>query len=184
TGGLELPPKTIGHDPRFQQEAVIARIILKEHYGMVPTFEEGFADNQDGRLILDKAFDSLDAGLSMDLGQEWFELSGYPMLWGVFATRKGEADDSVIRQMQSIVRTSEAKQAARLQTEDIASEMLEFFSDHLRMRFDDLAIAGLTEFRQYLFYSGVLDEVTELPVVFLKEDEEEEEDDDRGPKLF
>jgi chorismate dehydratase len=120
------------------------------------------------------------AAITLDLGQEWYELAGYPMLWGVFAMRKGEVTPEVIENIGLLVRTSDSRRDVWLQANESSPDVHEFFSDSLRVGFDDLAVASLTELRQYLYYHDLLDDLIELPVVFL-ESEEEEEDDDFTP---
>ena len=48
-------------------------------------------------------------------------------------------------------------------------------------RLDDLAVAGLTEFRDYLYYYNITDEIPELPLYELPEDWED--DEEPGPFL-
>lgn len=177
--GLDQAPEKVSYDPRFEQESVIARIVLKEHYRMMPEFAEDEGEEDGDRLIVSTELPRKQDALVLDLGQEWFELSGYPMIWGVFAARKGEVDEALIRRIRGIIRTAEDRKGLWLRAHEQTPEMHDFYTEQLRVRFDDLAIAGLTEFRQYLFYFGILDDVKELPVVFIPD---EEDDEDAGPK--
>lgn len=177
--GLDAAPKGLVADVRYLQETFVAGLVLKEHYRMSPAVvAEG---NDDYARLVIGSFDDADAPrdqLVLDLGQEWYELSGYPMLWGVFATRKGEASPEVIESIMTMVRTADAQRALFLQANESSPAVHDFFRDSLRIGFDDLAVASLTELRQYLYYHDILDDVTELPVVFLPGDDEEDEDDD------
>ena len=48
-----------------------------------------------------------------------------------------------------------------------------FYREDLRLRLDDLAMAGLTEFRDYLYYYNITEEIPELPLYELPEDWED-----------
>lgn len=177
--GLAEPPARLALDQSYRHESIVARIVLKEHYRMTPEFVGvGEARQDTARMTVGTTFSRDDDALALDLGQEWFELSGYPMLWGVFAVRKGEARPEIIDAVGNVVRTSESRRGLFLRSHEQTPEMHDFYENHLRVRFDDLAIAGLTEFRQFLFYYGVLEDMTELPVVFIAEQGEGEEEDE------
>lgn len=176
--GLAEPSAIIARADGFDQENTLARIILKEHYGMTPEFVS--VDDDDAsidRIVVSTDLEGTSDSLVLDLGQEWSELTGYPMIWGVFATRKGEVDDGLIHHIRGIVQTSEDRMSLWLSSQDLTPAMHDFYSEQMRLHLDDLAIAGLTELRQFLFYYGVFDEVRELPVVFLTQNEDGEEDD-------
>ena len=51
--------------------------------------------------------------------------------------------------------------------EGCSVSMAEFFRTDLRLRFDDLAVAGLTELQDHAFYSDLIDEMSSLPVASL-----------------
>jgi chorismate dehydratase len=176
--GLDEAPAKLVADTRYQQEIFVAGLVLKEHYRMMPeVVEEGDGDCAHltiGSFDEDEAREGM---LALDLGQEWYELTGYPMLWGVFATRKGEATPEVIETIGSLIRTSDTQRALFLQANESSPLVHDFFRDSLRIGFDDLAIASLTELRQYLYYHDVLDEMAELPVVFLPEEDEDEDNE-------
>ena len=171
-GGLENAPDEVAIEPGVDQENILARIVLKEHYEMTPKFVES-SDRVAGRVEVLATPSAGSEGFSLDLGQEWVDLSGYPMIWAVFAGRKGEIDDAMIHQVRSIVLTSEDRKALWLKDQQLSAEEEDFYTEQLRVNFDDLVVAGLTELRQLLFFYNVFDEVRELPVVYLSEDNEE-----------
>jgi chorismate dehydratase len=177
--GLENKPRRLIADARYRQEAFVAGLVLKEHYRMMPEITDA-GDDGDARMevgsFADEGAESAD--LVLDLGQEWYELAGYPMIWGVFAMRKGEVTPEAIETVGTLVRTSDARRELWLQANESSPSVHAFFKDSLRVGFDDLAIASLTELRQYLYYHDVLDDLTELPVIFLEDDESDEQDDD------
>jgi chorismate dehydratase len=178
-GSLADAPDRLAADSRFRQETFVATLILKEHYRMMPKVVD-VSSEAPARLVLG-SFEEIRpsaSGVTLDLGQEWYELSGYPMLWGVFAMRKGEVTPEVIENLGVLVRTSDARREIWLRANESSPTVHEFFDESLRVGFDDLAVASLTELRQYLYYHDLLDDVIELPVVFLESDEEEEDDDE------
>jgi chorismate dehydratase len=177
-GGLTDKPGRLIADVRFRQEAFLASLVLREHYRMMPEIAVS-GEASDARLEVGSFDDDASSeDLVLDLGQEWFELSGYPMLWGVFAMRKGEVTPEIIEDVGTLVRTSDARRALWLQANESSPAVHEFFGESLRVGFDDLAVASLTELRQYLYYHDLLDDVTELPVVFLESEEDDEDEPD------
>ena len=173
-------------DPRYAQEILFAQILLKEHYNVRPAIQPVPADklltfSGDGstaRLLVntDGGTDTA-SPTSLDLGQEWFELTHYPMVWGLFAARKGEGVTEQVRWLREVVREAEASRA------DVAAQFLEhepFFREHLRLRLDDLATASLTALHDFLYYFNIVEELTPLSFVMAGE---EADDDDEMPLL-
>lgn len=180
--GLERPFEQVAFNPVCTQEAFLAQLVLKEHYRMTPEFvphegatqQELLASGEDAVLLVgsDVPMWSSDA-LWLDLGQEWFELANYPMVWGFFATRKGEATPDVIRAVRNSVRAAEAQRDVWVRAQETTAALHEFYSEDLRVRLDDLVVASLTELNQYLYYYHVLPEVADVPFVYLDEEGEE-----------
>ncbi len=182
--------ESVAYDPAYPQEALLARIILKEHYGSVPEFvgyedasiEEIAAAQEEARLVIGTEVATREYDeLALDLGQEWFEHAQYPMVWGVFAVRKGSATPQIVRSLRNLVKASAEKRKLWIQSQETPPALHAFYKDALRVRLDDLAIASLTEYRQHLFYYNVVDEVPEMPFYFLPD--EEEKDDGKRPLI-
>lgn len=118
--GLQGEIERLAFNPVAEQEAFLARLVLKEHYQrqpvMVPLEGASHLDllrsDADAALIVgvDAPLLHSDA-LWLDLGQEWYELANYPMVWGFFATRKGEATPAVIRAIRNNVDAAEEQRA-------------------------------------------------------------------------
>lgn len=180
--GLQGEIERLAFNPVAEQEAFLARLVLKEHYQrqpvMVPLEGASHLDllrsDADAALIVgvDAPLLHSDA-LWLDLGQEWYELANYPMVWGFFATRKGEATPAVIRAIRNNVDAAEEQRALWVRAQETSAVLHAFFAEGLRLRFDDLVIASLTEFKQYLFYERVFEEMPDLPFVFLDENNDE-----------
>lgn len=178
-GGLHDFPETVAYDRRVAQERLLARIILKEHYGKEPTFIPH--DNASPRTLLDADADAallvgpnvpalqIDA-FTMDIGQQWYELTAYPMVWGLFVTRRGELTDAVTETLIAGGEAADEHRSVWAQANETSGKLRTFYTEDVRTGLGKLATASLTEFRQYLFYYDVTDEIPDLPFVYLDED--------------
>jgi len=185
SGGLHDFPETIAYDRRVSQERVMARIILQEHYQIDPTFVP-YDDvppptlldmGEDAALLVGPNVPSFQADpFEIDLGQEWYELTNYPMVWGLYVTKRGHATDEMIEALIASAQAAEENRDVWVQAQETSASLNAFYREDLRTGLDRLAIASLTEFRQYLFYYDVTEDIPDLPLVSLDEDEEEEEE--------
>ncbi|NND71500.1 MAG: hypothetical protein HKN43_07965, partial [Rhodothermales bacterium] len=83
---IGTPITSIQYCSKDQLHAIVGRIVLNEHYGFEPQFVPADTPELHGDMT---GFINTDidhgAGVGktvLDLGQEWFELTGYPMVWG------------------------------------------------------------------------------------------------------
>lgn len=187
---LAEPIRRVAFDPEFEQERLLSEVILSEHYRMQPAYEpipkatpENLSRAEvDARLYVGPEVPTMSLdGRILDLGQEWYELATYPMTWGLFAARKDDLSHEMIREVRDAVRESERRRKVWLRARETSEDLYEFYSNGVRLRLDDLCIAGLTEFRQFLFYYDVVDDVRDIPFVFLPD--EEAQDQGRQPLL-
>lgn len=185
SGGLHDFPETIAYDRRVAQERIVSRIILHEHYNIDPTFVpyEGRTPSQllevdeDAALLVGPNVPSLQTEpFTIDIGQEWYELVNYPMVWGLFVTKRDQATDPMIEALIDSAEAAEENRDVWVQAQETSATLNAFYREDLRTGLDKLAIASLTEFRKYLFYYDVTEDVPDLPFVYLDEDEEEEEE--------
>jgi predicted solute-binding protein len=184
-GGLHEMPETIAYDRRVAQERLLARVVMHEHYGVDPAFVpyddrsplELLDTQEDAALMVGPNVPSLQPEpFSMDIGREWYELANYPMVWGLFVTPRDEASDDVIEALIASAKSAEENRDVWIQAQETSPTLNEFYRDNLRTALDKLAIASLTEFRKYMFYYDVTDDVPDVPFVYLDEDDEEEEE--------
>lgn len=184
-GGLHDFPETIAYDRRVAQERIATRIVMHEHYGVNPTFvpydnrtpSELLDTEDDAALLVGPNVPSLQTEpFTMDIGQEWFELSNYPMVWGLYVTKRDQATDEVIEALIESSQAAEDNRDVWVQAQETSQTLNTFYREDLRTGLDRLAMASLTEFRKYLFYYDVTEDVPDLPMVYLDEDEEEEEE--------
>jgi len=186
SGGLRDFPETIAYNRRVAQERVVARIVLQEHYRVDPTFvpydDVAPADlldlGEDAALMVGPNVPSLRVDpFEIDIGREWYELTNYPMVWGLYVTKRGEATDEIIESLIDSARAAEDNRDVWIQAQETSESLNTFYREDLRTGLDRLAMASLTEFRQYLFYYDVTEDIPDLPLVALDEDEEEEEEE-------
>ena len=181
--------KSVAINPYFTQEAIIARILLKEHYNAEPVFhptlnasiEELQQASVDASLLVyHDATDIAGQENMFDVGRDWFELTHYPMVWGVFVTNRGTAKDELIRTLRTIAQYSELYSQAWASESDLPEMYKAFYGDGIRYRMDDLAVAGLTSLQDYLYYNNALEDMGPLSFYELEQDED---DDDQTPLL-
>ncbi len=185
-GGLESSPDKICFERRYSEEAQLARIILKEHYGLTPSFEaiDSLEDDRDSGLACIQVGNEVPVdrrrGLYLDIGQEWYELANYPMVWGLFVMTKGSVTAEVVGNLREVAARTEKLRARWADAADRGGAIRRFFLEDVRVRFDDLVTASLTQLLDYAFYYDLTDEIRAFPVASI---EISESDDDLKPLL-
>jgi len=189
SGGLHDFPETIAYDRRVAQERVVTRIVMQEHYSVDPTFvpydgrapTELLDTDEDAALLAGPNVPSLQTDpFTIDIGQEWYELVNYPMVWGLYVTKRDRATDEMIEPLIASARAAEDNRDVWVQAQETSATLNAFYREDLRTGLDKLAIASLTEFRKYLFYYDVTEDVPDLPFVYLEEDEDDEEPEEES----
>lgn len=177
--------KTLACNPANPQSLVVAQIILKEHYGVTPQFVplanpslDALAQaRQDAALLEGDDVPKLQhEGYQLDLGEEWFELVNYPLVWGLFVTPKGHAYGEMLPALKSITKAAEVAVSRWPKRQALTEAEAVFFESNLRLRLDDLAVASLTEFQRLLFFYKVLEEVEDIPIVSFEDAADDEGD--------
>ena len=188
SGGLHDYPKTIAYDRRVSQERFVARVIMQEHYGEEPAFvpydglspRDLLETEEDASLLVGNDVPAMEVDtFSMDIGREWYELTNYPMVWGLFVMRRDQATDEITETLVHGRKAAEENRDVWVMAQETSARLGEFYRENLRSALDRLAIASLTELRQYMFYYDLTDEVPDLPFVFLGQSRTD--DDDREP---
>lgn len=171
----------IGIDPRYRQEAVVTQIVLKEHYQATPEFvpielgdQAEILQREGGVLVTDPSeLSALSDGLVLDIGREWFELSTYPMVWGLFASRKDGLPMDRAEKIQRAIQAVDTDRDEWLSRQDISKDRADFVRKDLFPLVKGHVEGGLQEFAQYLFFHGILEEVPQLPFLIFSDEEEE-----------
>ena len=178
--GEQLGAATMGimHQPEGRPTALLAAMVLKEHYRTVVALHErdrlpdGLSEHALVTVPLaDAGTDTGPAPLpdtghsvALDLGQEWSEMAGYPFVWSLFTCRKEEATADLIIAVRDVLQHLDRERVDLERAWDLDEVASDFFLNHLRLTLDDMAIASLTEFCDHLYFYGVTEEV--LPVQF------------------
>lgn len=188
-GGLHDYPQTVAYDRRISQERFVARIIMQEHYGEEPAFVpyDGLSPRdlldteEDAALLVGNDVPAMEVDtFSMDIGREWYELTNYPMVWGLFVMRKDQATEEITEALVDGRNAAEENRDVWVMAQETSARLGEFYRENLRSALDRLAIASLTELRQYMFYYDLTDEVPDLPFVFLGQRSTDEDDREQG----
>lgn len=154
----------LSHTPDGALAAFLASIILKEHYRIASALTPETSESHE-RTVHDvmsvQTAEAVRAGKPrvLDLGQEWYELTNYPMVWALFATRREEAGADAIEgiRRRMIALEDDRRAIAEDLTED--ETMRDFCLNELRFRLDDLAVASLTSLAEYLYFYGRTEQV-------------------------
>lgn len=173
TVGAQLGNKNVGiiHGIEGRLNALLAAVILKEHYGTEAALNErvSLPEEVAPDALISIPLDGLlpesdNDAIALDLGQEWYELTNYPFVWAVFVARKGQATPSVITTIRDALIYMDDHRAnfASQWSKDV--EVEDFVLNDLRLRLDDLAVASLTELCDHMFYYGITPEI--MPVIF------------------
>lgn len=166
--------ETIGFDPRDAQEALLAQLVLREHYGTQATFAlAGPADRLDAVLaresaaLVDYAEAVPEGAFVLDPAQEWLDLTLRPYVWGLLAAPQGTVEAETARRVQDAVRGAGP-------SEDLSVDGVEVY----QITLDGYAVDGLDQIREYLFATGTLTEIPEVPFIEIPSDDEGEREDE------
>ena len=159
--------KTVGFDPRYGQEALLAQLVLREHYGVEPVFQlvapgTDLADAlaAHGTVLAPVADGVPDGAFALDLAREWTDLSLRPFVWGLVAARADAVAPDLAHQLAEAVRQVGPLDA--LVVDGVAA---------FQLTLDGYAIDGLDEFTEHLFATGTLTEIPGLPFIELAADD-------------
>lgn len=189
-GGLSSFPETIAYPRTRVTERFVARVVLHEHYGVDPDFIAVDTDDPaalhhsdaDAALIVGPQGAQYDVGdaFAMDLGREWYELTNYPMVWGLFVMKRGHATTALVEAMIAAGEHAKADRADWIADENPPEALRAFYTEDLRTGIGRLERASLTDFRTYLFYYNVADEIPDMPFVSEDPDSQREDAEDEA----
>jgi predicted solute-binding protein len=168
----------IMHQPEGRPAALLAAMVLKEHYRTVVALHErdrlpdGLSEHalvtvplsKDGEAEMPAPLPDSGEGVALDLGQEWSEMAGYPFVWSLFTCRKDEASPELITSLRDVMQQLDEERVEKERSWSLDDISSDFFLNHMRLTLDDLALASLTEFCDHLYFCGVTEEI--LPVQF------------------
>ncbi len=152
-----------------RQAGEVAEIILREEYGLEGSVRFGSVPSTNGSspdahvTFKDPTGDLEVDNRWLDIGQEWFELTSLPLVWGVFTVpARSEAGSTFGDQMEAVVSGLELEGCVSGWLDAhpaMTSRERSALEGDLRFRFDDEVLAGLDVLAQYLFYYGKVDDI-------------------------
>ncbi|NNF02855.1 MAG: hypothetical protein HKN17_00205 [Rhodothermales bacterium] len=167
----------LSHTPDGALTAFLASVVLKEHYGILSDVSPASSDSRDVSdhdVVTVQTADADRSGepRALDLGQEWYELTNYPMVWALFVSRKGEATPELIEGIRSRMIALEDDRIPIAERLSGDRAMLDFCLNELRFRLDDLAVASLSSFADFLYFYGRTDQVPAVQFASLPAEDE------------
>ncbi len=171
--------RTVAADRSSQTSIGLLQIVLREKYGLDPVLHDAAPD-------LDAMLHQADAALligdpvlplveeeaqsdrrSLDLGQEWLDLTGHAFVFAFWAGREAALEPAEVKRLIAAKRAGEALYA------DIAvdfqrqragsSELYErYLRDHIQYDLGPPAVSGLKEFYQLAAAHNMIDSIPEL----------------------
>lgn len=163
-------------DGGSRTSATLARVILAERFGVYPTVELLPLENTvrstqaDAVLLIgDRAMHAPEEAfpVTWDLGEEWFQWTGLPFVFALWATRTGtelgQLDEALCRARDSGVRNLDAiarREAAPLGISEETA--LSYLRDNLHFRLGSAERSGLKLFHELAVKLGLAPEGVDL----------------------
>ena len=165
--------ESIGFDPRDAQEALLAQLVLREHYGTQATFaladpaaRLGDVLQTASAALVDYAEAVPEGAFVLDPAQEWVDLTLRPYVWGLLAAPEGTVEPETARRVQAAVQAAGP-------SDDLEVDGVGVY----QLTFDGYAVDGLDQMREYLFATGTLQEIPEVPFLELPDEDGAPDDD-------
>jgi chorismate dehydratase len=173
---------TVATDIGLTSELVLATIILIEKYDTNPKFIPMAPPNDkasgpdvaamlakaDGALVVGgpSLFASLDTKCTIDLAEEWGDLTGLPYVHAIWLSHR----DSLTPSMAHLLKQSRHQGIRHLHDIALAAsrggqgtpEECETYLASFNFNLDEETVESLSEFYRYAFYHGILGEVPEI----------------------
>lgn len=162
-------------DVNFPSEAVLAKVVLAEQYGLVPEFIPAspplarMLEQADAALLVGEAAwqATLFQEPSLDLIEAWEEMTELPFVHVLIVAQERalSADDIHALQLSARIGASSLHSVATTRAGDIgvSEEALEeILREYLSFDLDETAIESLGEFFRYAYYHGAIDNLREL----------------------
>lgn len=166
---------TVALDTSSRTSVALLKILLQEKYELIPNYIvmapdlDEMLDKADAALVIgDKALHyNQQYPHLLDLGEEWFNLTGLPFVYAFWAGHELALSASDV----DAIRRSKEEGVEKI--EEIAREYAEghpaewpFYHDYLSKNMfyelGDPEKEGLAEFYKYAFYFGIIDYIPEL----------------------
>jgi chorismate dehydratase len=165
----------IAIDERADSEAVLLKILMPEKFNITPEYitmkpqlEKMLQKTDAALLIGEEALHEQELNKSsFDLGEEWFDLTGLPMVFAFWAGRQMTVD------IEDVKNIFNAFNLGYNNLEFVAKEFAKnsdfswaFYHDYLiqnvNYKFTEDEHAGLKEFYNYAFYYGLIEYIPDI----------------------
>ena len=165
----------IAIDKRADSESVLLKILMQEKYNLTPDYIsmepnlENMLSKTDAALLIgDEALHEQEVNKnSFDLGEEWFDLSGLPMVFAFWAGRQ------MVAQTEDIKNIINGSNLGLKNMENIAKKFAkksefswalyhDYLTQNVNYKFTEEEHAGLTEFYNYAFYYGLIEYIPDI----------------------
>ena len=142
--------------------ASVAEIILKEQYNCVADRIQASMSAGIETIRIQHLAESPEHGFRLDLGREWYELVSYPFVWSLFVTLRDKATPRIIRCIRESVSHVEAERLNWVRDSKHSQAESKFYAESIRYRMDDLAVASLTEYCEFMYFYGHVGDIPKL----------------------
>jgi chorismate dehydratase len=177
----EVPPgqiRTLATDASSRSSVMLARILLAQRYGVEPQFIAmppdlpSMLEKADAALIIGDPALHLDPATMpfhvLDLGAEWFEMTGLPMVFAVWAGRKGVvpkwAEAAFRASLQFGMTHTDDIVAAGARERGIPEALAKkYLTDHIVFELGEREYEGMNRFLQLAREAGSLNIVGRVP---------------------
>ncbi len=157
---------------------ILLKILLREKYASDPAYIVSDAGMDEMLTQADAALitgcDAIILGQRhqnrLDLGEEWFDLTGLPFVFSILAGRKfvtGRNEIAPILKSFDLGKKNLEKIAKQFAEKDHVpwSPYHDFISRQINYRFSELDQDGLTEFYNYAFFFGYIDQIPDINLI-------------------
>lgn len=168
---------TLAVDIRVTSEIILARIILAEKFPNLPSETKTLTIlpmMPDPKAMLAKADAALVVNFtpstgpsdlfSLDLAEEWNDLTGFPYVHGIWVVREDHFTDDEVRLLleAKVKGTAALSGMTPLQGIPLSVEELRRYHASFSYELGDQQTESLSEFFRYVFYHGVLGDIPDL----------------------
>lgn len=170
--------KTIALDTSSRTSVALLKLIMSEKFNiepeyisMKPNIHEMLEKADAALLIGDNALKAQEQNIHfLDLGDEWFDMTGLPFVYAVWAGKRGKVVQTDLELLDNSRRIG-LENIDKIATEEYTltkSHSVEFYKNYLtdRIQFDLTAerLAGLKEYFQMAYMHGILKDIPEVVV--------------------
>lgn len=168
--------KKIAVDERADSEFALLKILMQEKYNITPEYNtmkpnlKHMLEWSDAALLIgnEALYEQEVNKNSFDLGEEWYDLTGLPMVFAFGAGRQMVVD--ILKDVKNIINSTNL---GLKNLENISKEYAKkseyswaFYHDYLTQnvnyKFSEDEHAGLSEFYNYAFYYGLIEYIPDI----------------------